>query len=353
MRGGLYKRLLNWGKLNLFPNIAQSIISTLMLILAGGFLYLMLNWFFINAVWDGDASVCREASGACLSFIREKYLYILFGVYPREHLWRPIVGLLLWIIFWFHFTKKKNWNKSLLVKFPTLFIIYYFLLSGGWGLALVENHLWGGLPLTILLSTVGILFSYPLGILLALGRRSKSKLISFPVVCYIELIRGVPLISILFMSSVMLPLFLPNDLNIDKLFRAQVAIILFSAAYFAEVVRGGLQSLPSGQEEAAKALGLNYLQTQIYVILPQALVQVIPPTVNTMIGMFKDTSLVIVIALFDLMGTAKSSLSDASWLGFSIEAYIFVAFIYFVICFFMGRFSQQVEYEFKLSKERN
>ena len=155
------------------------------------------------------------------------------------------------------------------------------------------------------------------------------------------------------MASVMLPLFLPAGLTFDKLLRAQLAIILFSAAYFAEVVRGGLQGIPSGQEEAARALGMNYVQIQSKIILPQALVKVIPPTVNTMIGMFKDTSLVIVIALFDLMGTAKSSLTDTNWLGFSIEAYLFIAVIYFVICFSMGRFSKRVEEEFKLSKERN
>jgi len=341
-----------WLKKNLFPSKSQSLISLVMISFLGGLILKLSSWLFINATWIGDAQSCREATGACLPFIREKYLYILFGVYPREHLWRPFVGLVIWAIFWIHFTKKKNWNRKLLFKFPVIFFIYFYLLRGGGPFARVDNHLWGGLPLTILLSTVGILISYPLGILLALARRSKSKLISIPVVCYIELIRGVPLISILFMSSVMLPLFLPNDLSIDKLFRAQVAIVLFCAAYFAEVVRGGLQSLDEGQEEAARALGLNYVQTQFYIVLPQALVQVIPPTVNTMIGMFKDTSLVIVIALFDLMGTAKSSLTDASWLGFSIEAYVFIASIYFIICFSMGRFSKRVEEEFKLAKER-
>jgi general L-amino acid transport system permease protein len=342
----------SWLKKNLFPTYAQSLISCAMLVFGCFVFYKVILWGFIDSIWTGGAQDCRAVSGACIAFIKEKYLYILFGVYPRDYLWRPILGLALWIVFWFHFTQKKNWNKFLLIKFPSILVIYYFLLRGGFGLSYVENHLWGGLPLTILLSTVGILVSYPLGIILALGRQSKTKIISIPSVCYIELIRGVPLISILFMSSVMLPLFLPNDLSIDKLLRAQIAIILFSAAYFAEVVRGGLQSLDKGQEEAAKALGLNYFQTQIYIILPQALVQVIPPTVNTMIGMFKDTSLVIVIALFDLMGSAKSSLSDPNWLGFSIEAYIFIACVYFIVCFSMGQFSKRVEQEFKLAKER-
>lgn len=341
-----------WIKNNLFPSKTQGFISVVMLTFLAFCGYKFLSWSLLEATWSGSAQDCRESSGACLVFLKEKYLYIIFGVYPRELLWRPIWGLVLWVLFWFHFTKKQNWNRFLLLKFPAVFLVYFFLLKGGFGLAKVENHLWGGLPLTILLSTVGILVSYPLGILLALGRRAQSKMISIPVVCYIELIRGVPLISILFMSSVMLPLFLPAEINIDKLLRAQIAIVLFSAAYFAEVVRGGLQSLDVGQEEAAKALGFNYIQTQIYIILPQALVQVIPPTVNTMIGMFKDTSLVIVIALFDLMGTAKASLTDANWLGFSIEAYVLIAIIYFLICFSMGRFSNRVEQEFKLAKER-
>ena len=345
--------MMNWIQKNLYSNKPQGLISLLMLAFIVFIGCKFLSWLIIEATWSGIAKDCRESSGACLVFIREKYLYILFGVYPREYLWRPIIGLIIWVLFWFHFTQKINWNKLLMIKFPAVTGIYFILLRGGFGLTEVENHLWGGLPLTILLSTVGILVSYPLGIFLALGRRAKSKIISIPVVCYIELIRGVPLISILFMSSVMLPLFLPQHFSIDKLLRAQIAIVLFSAAYFAEVVRGGLQSLDIGQEEAAKALGLNYFQTQIYVILPQALVQVIPPTVNTMIGMFKDTSLVIVIALFDLMGTAKSALTDANWLGFSIEAYTFIAIIYFIICFSMGRFSKRVEEEFKLSKERS
>ena len=335
------------------PNLTQGVISGLMFAIYLWIFAMIVSWLLIDATFVGDAGVCREADGACWPFLLEKYVYILFGVYPRSELWRPIVGLILVAGFWFHFTQKKNWNKFLLIKFPIIFLFYYFLLKGGVFLSNVDNHKWGGLPLTILLSGVGIVVSYPLGILLALARRSHSKFISVPVVCYIEIIRGVPLISILFMSSVMLPLFLPQDLVIDKLLRAQVAIILFSAAYFAEVVRGGLQGIDHGQEEAAKALGLNYVQTQLHIILPQALVKVIPPTVNTMIGMFKDTSLVIVIALFDLMGTAKSSLTDASWLGFSIEAYLFIAVIYFVICFSMGRFSKRVEEEFKLSKERN
>jgi len=335
------------------PNFVQGTISFLMLLFYIWLAYAFFSWAFLHGSFTGDASSCRQANGACWPFISEKYTFILFGVYPRSELWRPILGLTLVIFFWVHFTKKRNWNRSLLIKFPFVFFIYYYLLRGGVLLSYVENHKWGGLPLTVLLSGVGILVSYPLGILLALGRKSKSFMISFPVTCYIEIIRGVPLISILFMSSVMFPLFLPSDFVIDKLLRAQLAIILFSAAYFAEVVRGGLQGIPIGQEEAAKALGLNYVQTQTQIILPQALVHVIPPTVNTMIGMLKDTSLVIVIALFDLMGTAKSSLTDPNWLGFSIEAYLFIAVIYFIMCYTMGRFSRRIEKEFKISKERN
>jgi general L-amino acid transport system permease protein len=207
----------------------------------------------------------------------------------------------------------------------------------------VDTERWGGLPLTLILSICGMAFAFPLAILLALGRRSKLPAIRVLCVSYIELIRGVPLISLLFMASVMFPLFLPEGMNINKLLRAQIAIIMFAAAYLAEVVRGGLQSLPKGQYEAADALGLSYWQAQRLIILPQALRITIPPLVNTLIGMFKDTSLVVIIGLYDLMNSAKLAITDAAWRGSSIEAYVFVSVIYFCFCYFMSKYSQNLE----------
>jgi len=215
--------------------------------------------------------------------------------------------------------------------------------GGVFGLPYVENERWGGLILTLLLTTFGLAFAFPLSILLALGRRSQLPLIRALCVAYIELIRGVPLISVLFMASVMLPLFLPAGVSIDKLLRAQIAMIMFAAAYLAEVVRGGLQAIPRHQYEAAEALGLSYAQTMSRVVLPQALRLSIAPLVNTFIGFFKDTSLVLIIGLFDLLSTIKVSLNDPAWTGFGVEAYLFAALVYFAFCFAMSRYSRSLE----------
>jgi general L-amino acid transport system permease protein len=211
------------------------------------------------------------------------------------------------------------------------------------GLPYVENERWGGLILTLLLSTVGLAAAFPLSILLALGRRSTLPVIRALCLVYIELIRGVPLISLLFMASVMLPLFLPAGVTIDKLARAQIALILFAAAYLAEVVRGGLQAIPRGQYDAAAAIGLGYWGAMASVILPQALRIAVPPLVNTFVGFFKDTSLVLIIGLFDLLSTIKVALTEPAWSGFGVEAYLFAALVYFVFCYAMSRYSRRFE----------
>jgi general L-amino acid transport system permease protein len=216
----------------------------------------------------------------------------------------------------------------------------------------VDTSLWNGLPLTLIFATLGVVFAFPLAILLALGRRSRLPAVRAICVGYIELVRGVPLITLLFMASVMLPLFLPTGMTIDKLLRAQAALILFAAAYLAEVVRGGLQAIPNGQIEAADALGLGYWQRTRLVVLPQALAMVIPPLVNSFISTFKDTTLVVIIGLFDFLGTIIASLNDANWRGTSAEAYVFAAAIYFCFCFFMSRYSQMLEREFNKGRGR-
>jgi len=213
------------------------------------------------------------------------------------------------------------------------------------GLTSVESTKWGGLPLTLLLSVFGLTAAYPLGVLLALGRQSEMRGIKVLCIVYIELIRGVPLISLLFMGSIIFPLFLPEGVTINKILRAQIAIILFTAAYIAEVVRGGLQGVPRGQYEAAESLGLNIYLTMRLIVLPQALKIVIPPTVSILISAFKDTSLVVIIALFDLLKTTQTVLSNPKWLGFSREAYIFIALLYFLGCFSMANYSRKLEKE--------
>ena len=239
---------------------------------------------------------------------------------------------------------RRFWNLSLLVFWVIALTGAAVLMWGGiFGLTYVENSRWGGLPLTLMLSTFGIAFAFPLGIVLALGRRSNMPAIKTICIVYIELIRGVPLISLLFMSAVMLPLFLPEGLTIDKLLRAQVAIILFAAAYMAETIRGGLQAIPKGQFEGADSLGLTYWQQTRLIVLPQALKIVIPPLVGLFIALFKDTSLVVIIGIFDLTQAAKAALVDQAWRGFSIEIYIFISAIYFVFCYSMSKYSQSLE----------
>jgi general L-amino acid transport system permease protein len=215
--------------------------------------------------------------------------------------------------------------------------------GGVLGLPYVENERWGGLMLTLLLATFGIAFAFPISILLALGRRSGLPAVRALSVLWIELVRGVPLISLLFMASVLLPLFLPEGVSIDKLLRALIAMIVFAAAYLAEVVRGGLQAVPHGQEEAADALGLSYWRKTLLVILPQALRVAIPPLVNTFIAFFKDTSLVVIIGLFDLLTSIKVALTEPAWSGFGVEAYLFASLVYFVFCVAMSRYSQNLE----------
>jgi general L-amino acid transport system permease protein len=225
--------------------------------------------------------------------------------------------------------------------------------GGVFGLPYVPQDQWGGLPITLILATFGLAFAFPLAVLVALGRRS-NKLPAVKMLCvvYVELIRGVPLISLLFMASVMFPLFMPQGFDIDKLLRAQIAIILFAGAYLAEVVRAGLQTLPKGQTEAADALGLSYWKKTGLIILPQALRLVIPPLVNTFIGFFKDTSLVLIIGIFDLMKSGQVAISEPAWQGFGSEIYILLAIIYFAFCFSMSKYSKNLEAEFRRSRGR-
>jgi len=327
------------------------LISGLILFFILKLFYFVVDWGIAKATFIGSSKVCRlNEGGACWSFISEKFRLILFGLYPREEQWRPFSSfVLLAVTLIISKILKKSWSHYFFVFL--FFAAFLFLILRGdfLGLSYIPSSKWGGLPLTIILSLVGILFSYPIGILLALGRRSKMPFIHLICVSYIELIRGVPLISLLFMSSVILPLFFPENFILNKTLRAQIAIILFSSAYMAEVVRGGLQAIGKGQFEGGYALGLSYGKTLRYIVLPQALKVVIPPTVNTAISLFKDTSLVIIISLYDLMYTMKLSLKDPYWAGFEIEAYVFVGFIYFIFCFLISNYSRRLEKVIKVS----
>jgi general L-amino acid transport system permease protein len=249
---------------------------------------------------------------------------------------------------------RRFWRKELvLIWIGTLALIGLLMWGGVLGMAYVPQDSWGGLPITLILATFGLAFAFPLAVLVALGRRSTTMpAVKLLCVLYVELIRGVPLISLLFMASVMFPLFMPAGVNVDKLLRAQIAFILFAGAYLAEVVRGGLQALPKGQAEAADALGLAYWQKTGLIILPQALRLVIPPLVNTFIGFFKDTSLVLIIGLFDLLTMGKVALSDPPWQSFTTEVYIFLAVIYAMFCYAMSRYSRGLERDLNRARQR-
>ncbi len=337
-----------WLRKNLFSSYLNSLLTLFVFYLI--FLYIppLIKWIFIDAVWTGDSrEVCDvDGVGACWAFINSRFSQFMYGFYPDELLWRPnLAGLLLigLIIPLFIKSFKFKWflGGFILIIYP--FIAYMLIHGGYFGLDIVETNKWGGLMLTLILSGVGIVASLPIGIVLALGRRSEMPIVKSLSVVYIEFWRGVPLITVLFMSSVMLPLFLPEGSDFDKLLRAMIGIIMFQSAYMAEVVRGGLQAIPKGQYEAASALGLSYWKSMGLIILPQALKLVIPGIVNTFIALFKDTTLVLIIGLFDLLAIIQQANSDSAWLGFDTEGYVFAASIFWMFCFSMSRYSIALE----------
>jgi general L-amino acid transport system permease protein len=347
-----------WLRANLF----SSWISTAVTLVLG---YLIIRWAIgfiewgvVNAVWsvpENQTQACRDLQGvgACWAVIAEKHRFMLFGTYPYEEHWRPALVCLLFVGLYVVSAMRRFWRWELAIVWAVVLTLIGVLMWGGvLGLPHVPQERWGGLPITLILATFGRSFAFPLAILVALGRRSRLPAIKALCVLYVELIRGVPLISLLFMASVMFPLFLPEGMNIDKLLRAQIAIILFAGAYLAEVVRGGLQALPKGQYEAADALGLGYWRKTGFIILPQALRLVIPPLVNTFIGFFKDTSLVLIIGIFDLLTAGKTAIIEPAWQGFGVEVYVTVGAIYFVFCFAMSKYSQGLEAELNRHRRR-
>ena len=352
-----------WARANLFSGWLSTAVTLALGYLIIRFAISFVDWAFIHAVWSVpanangqlDPSACRDAKGegACWAMVGDKWRFILFGRYPYDEQWRPGIVIALFLGLYAISANKRFWRKELAYIWVAVLTIIGVLMWGGMlGLTYVPQDSWGGLPITLILSTFGLAFAFPLAILVALGRRSTAlPAVKALCVLYVELIRGVPLITVLFMASVMFPLFMPDGFNPDKLLRAQIAIILFAAAYLAEVVRGGLQALPKGQAEAADALGLSYWKKTGFIVLPQALRLVIPPLVNTFIGFFKDTSLVLIIGLFDLLTSGKTAMSDPTWQGSSTEIYIVMAIIYFGFCYAMSTYSRGIER--KLDRARN
>ncbi|TDH62045.1 amino acid ABC transporter permease [Dankookia rubra] len=347
-----------WLRANLFSSWINTAVTLVVAYFLVRWAIGFVEWGIVNAVWsvpDNQTQACRDLRGigACWAVITEKHRFILFGTYPYEEHWRPALCVLLFVGLYIVSAMRRFWRKELaLVWIGVLTLIGVLMWGGVAGLTYVPQERWGGLVITLILATFGLAFAFPLAIVVALGRRSSLPAIKALCVLYVELIRGVPLISLLFMASVMFPLFLPEGMNIDKLLRAQLAIILFAGAYLAEVVRGGLQSLSKGQYEAADALGLSYWQKTGFIILPQALRMVIPPLVNTFIGFFKDTSLVLIIGIFDLLTAGKTAIIEPAWQGFGIEVYLTVGAIYFVFCFAMSKYSQGLEAELNRHRAR-
>ena len=341
-------RAFGWMRANLFSSIGNTLTTLVALYVIARVAWGVVDWGIVHAVWTAPGGrACEAAShgeGACWAFIREWYRFILFGRYPYFEQWRPLLVVLLFVALLLASCDRRLWGSRIaLLWIAGLAVNLWLMLGGVLGLEYVPTELWSGLPLTLILAIVGLALAFPLAIVLALGRRSHMPAVRGVCVAYIELVRGVPLITVLFMASVMLPLFLPEGTTIDKLLRAQVGFILFYAAYLAEVVRGGLQAIPKGQYEAADALGLGYWRKMGLIILPQALKIAIPPLVNIFIAGFKDTTLVTIIGLFDLISTASNAITDPNWRGFYVEAYSFIAVIYFLFCFFMSRYSGALE----------
>lgn len=348
-----------WARQNLFPDWTNAFLTLVALYLIFATIPPLIDWAFLRAVWSGDS---REAclgpeAGACWPYIEARLGQIFYGFYDAAERWRVdiIYGTGAAGLVWLTLPRmpfKRAVGVFMLTAYP---VAAYFLLTGGvFELPVVRSEQWGGLLVTLIVSVTGIVASLPLGILLALGRRSELPVIRALSVAFIELWRGVPLITVLFMASNMLPLFLPEGVTFDKLLRALIAVALFSAAYMAEVVRGGLQAIPRGQYEAAKALGLGYWRTMGLVILPQALKLVIPSIVSNFISLLKDTSLVSIIGFFDLLGVIQAGNSDPAWAtpNTALTGYLFVGVIYWAMCFSMSRYSQNLERRLETGRTR-
>ena len=338
---------------NLNSDWFNSILTLFSVFILLKFIPIILNWFIFDANFVGTTKEECTGDGACWIFINVWLKRFTYGLYPDSETWRINLAfiLLIFTIGVAYFSKPK------IRTYIILFLLFVFpfialnLISGDVaGLTYVETDVWGGLALTLIVSIFAIIFCFPLGVFLAMGRRSELPVIRYFSVGFIELWRGVPLITVLFMAANMFPLFLPEDIFLDKLIRCIIGIILFEAAYMAEVVRGGLQSLPKGQYEAAKSIGMGYWRMHLLVILPQALKIVIPGIANTFIALFKDTPLIFIVGLLELIGMIDLAKTNPKWLGFATEGYVFAALVYFIFCYSMSRYSQRLEK--RLSTER-
>ncbi len=345
--------VLLWLRQNLFSSVHNAVLTLLALWAVFVTLPGLISWALIDAVWQtDDPARCREAAGACWAVVAEKHRVMLFGTFPYDEHWRGVLAIALIVSMAVVSAFKRFWSYRLFAAWFGVTGAVLVLLLGGWfGLTPTGTHQWGGLPLTLLMFVGTVVGGMPLAVFLALGRRSDLPAIKAICIGFIEIVRGVPLITVLFMASLMFPLFMPEGVTIDKYVRAQVGMILFFAAYAAEIVRGGLQAIPRGQYEAADAIGLSYWQKTKRIVLPQALRIVLPALMNDIIRAFKNTTFVSIIGLFDVLGATSTALEDPLWVLYALEAYAFIFVLYFVFCFTMSKYSEHLERD--LNRGRN
>jgi general L-amino acid transport system permease protein len=321
-------------------NIAITIACTLLLALV---LPPLLRWAVLDAAWSGGPDACHALGGACWTYVGHKLGFFVFGYYPFTERWRPAIALLLLLFLLAASLLPRCWTRNLLLAWPLTLAAVVWVLGGGAGLEPVSADVWSGLPLTVLIASFGLALGFPLGILLALGRTSRLPFFRLACTAFIELQRGLPVVSLLFMASVMIPLLVPAGVTPGKLLRAYLAFTLLGSAFIAEVIRGGLQAVPPGQAEAANALGLGYWRTMRMIVLPQVLRISVPSLVGIAISFFKDTSLVVVIGLTDFLGAVGGGARDPAWLGHDVEGYAFAAVTYFAFCFTASRYAAWLE----------
>jgi general L-amino acid transport system permease protein len=346
---------LAWMRKNLFSTPLNTVLTILAALFLAWVIPPVVEFLLVDAVWSGaDRDACLAAAGgrepgACWAFVRERFFYFIYGSYPIAQRWRVdlFFALLAFGAAWMLWLDAPRRGLGAIYFFVILPVVSFVLLSG-WrsvGLVAVDTALWGGLLVTVVVAAVGMVLSVPLGIVLALGRRSHMRLVKLFSVGFIETVRGVPLITVLFMASVMLPLFMPPTWSPDKLLRALVGVTLFAAAYMAEVVRAGLAGIPRGQYEAAQALGLGYWRMMGLVVLPQAMRITIPNIVNNTVSLFKDTTLVFFVGLFDFLHTIEVARNDPKWATpvTSASGYAFAALFYFVCCYSMSQYARRLE----------
>ena len=356
--------ILRWLHANLFSSPVNIALTLLCVLFIAWALPPIVRFFLIDAVWSGsDRAACLASPatpdpGACWAFVRVWLSYFVYGFYPHGERWRVdcfFVALAIGLVWLLRLSAPRR-DVGAVYFFVVLPALSYLLLHGAplLGLAVVPTALWGGILVTVVVATIGIVFSVPLGVVLALGRRSDLPVLRLAAITFIEVVRGVPLITVLFMASVMLPLFVPERLAPDQLVRALIGVALFASAYMAEVVRGGLAGVPRGQYEAARALGLSYWRMMALVVLPQALRITLPNIVNTCIGLFKDTTLVFVVAIFDFLRTVDAAREDPRWAApnTTVTGYAFAALFYFACCYGMSRYARRMEIRLARSVRR-